>query len=237
MTAFHAQARERAQRRADAASLSASPSLASNLLCFGLQSNMSDRQNQGFNPSATLHHYFLALSMSRSKFLINNTPEIQQVLLDFYLEKADKFRAYFPGGEELSGSRPDFLALEGVSVQPWSGMLGCIVVEGALTPAARALIQDRGKLDEDGYNHPQHLWQYELVNEAEVLLQIADFSVWIVFATLNELQSLEEQKIPISEWQEISLEPEAGVMPLPMTESDLEVFTQAIEEAFFPENN
>lgn len=173
--------------------------------------------------------------MSRSSFLVNSTPQIQQGILDFYLKEADRFRAYFPGGEELSGSRTDFLALEGVSVQPWSGMVGCIVVEGTLTPTARALIRERGNLEDRGCNSLQ-LWSYELVNETEVLLRITDFSVWMVFATLDELQSLEEQKIPISEWQEVSLEPEEGVTPLPMGESDLEQLTQAIKEAFFPED-
>ena len=175
--------------------------------------------------------------MSRSSFLVTqHTPQIEQSILDFYLKKADRFRAYFPGGEELSGSRPDFLALEGVSVQPWSGMVGCIVAEGTLTPAARALIRERGKLEEDGCYHPLELWSYELVNGSEVLLQIEDSSVWILFATTMELQSLEKQKIPVSEWQEISLEPEEGVTPLPMDESELEQITQAIKEAFFPPN-
>lgn len=184
-------------------------------------------------------HQLLRLLMSRSKFLlVNDTPQIQQIILDFYLEKADKFRAYFPGEDEfLSGSRPDFLALERVSVQPWSGMLGCIVVEGALTPAARALIQERGKLDKDGYEPSRRLWQYELVKEAEVLLQIADFSVWIACATPDELQSLEKQKIHISAWQEFSLEPEGEETVLQFDESDLETFTQAIGEAFFPKQN
>lgn len=174
--------------------------------------------------------------MSRSSFLVNDTPQIQQSILDFYLKKADRFRAYFPGGEELSGSRADFLELEGVTVQPWSGMVGCTVVEGTLTPAARALIRERGNVEEDGCYHPLQLWSYELVNETEVLLQITDFSVWIVFATLDELQSLEKQKIPIREWQEISLEPEEGVTPLPMNKSDLEQITQAIKAVFFPEH-
>lgn len=175
--------------------------------------------------------------MSRSSFLVTqDTPQIQQGILDFYLKKADRFRAYFPGGEELSGSRPDFLALEGVSVQPWSGMVGCIVVEGTLTPAARALIRERGKFEEDGCYHPLQLWSYELVNETEVLLRIEDFSVWMVFATLNELQSLEKQKIPVSEWREISLEPEVGGMPLTLDTSQLEQLTQAIKEAFFPKH-
>lgn len=175
--------------------------------------------------------------MSRSSFLVTqDTLQIQQGILDFYLKKADRFRTYFPGGEELSGSRPDFLALEGVSVQPWSGMVGCIVVEGTLTPAARALIRERGKFAEDGCYHPLQLWSYELVNETEVLLRIEDFSVWMVFATLAELQSLEEQKVPVSQWQQISLEPEVGVTPLPMDTSDLEQITQAIKEAFFPKH-
>lgn len=174
--------------------------------------------------------------MSRSSFLVKHTPQIQQGILDFYLQKADRFRAYFPGGEELSGSRPDFLALEGVTVQPWSGMVGCIVVEGTLTPAARALIRERGNFEEDGCYHPLQLWSYELVNETEVLLRIEDFSVWIVFATLDELQSLETQKIPISEWQEISFAPEEGVTPLPIDASDLGQITQAIKEVFFPKH-
>ncbi|AUB41960.1 hypothetical protein COO91_08053 [Nostoc flagelliforme CCNUN1] len=99
--------------------------------------------------------------MSRSSFLVTqNTPQIQQGILDFYLKKADRFRAYFPVGEDLSGSRPDFLALEEVSVQPWSGMGGCIVVEGTLTPAARALIRERGKFEEDGC----YVWERTLLD-------------------------------------------------------------------------
>ena len=175
--------------------------------------------------------------MSRSSFLVTqNTPQIQQGILDFYLKKADRFRAYFPGGEELSGSRPDFLALEEVSVQPWSGMVGCIVVEGTLTSAA-TLIRERGKFEEDGCYHPLQLWSYELINDTEVLLRIADFSVWTVFATLDELQSLEKQKIPVSEWQEISFEPEEGVTPRPIDEAGLEQFIQAIKETFLTEHN
>lgn len=172
--------------------------------------------------------------MTRSSFLVNSTPQIQQSVLDFYLQKADRFRAYFPEGEELSGSRPDFLALEEVSVQPWSGMAGCIVVEGTLTPAAKNLIQERGKFDEEGYYHSLQLWSYELISEAEVLLRITDFSVWIVFASLDERQSLENQRIPVSEWQEISPEPEEGVTPLPIEASDLEQIAQAMKDAFSP---
>ncbi len=174
--------------------------------------------------------------MSRTGFLVKHTPQVHQSILDFYLQKANSFRAYFPAGEELSGSRPDFLALEGVSAQPWSGMVGCIVVEGTLTPAARALIQERGNFDEDGCYHPLQLWSYELANETVVLLRVGDFSVWTVFATLSELKSLEKQKIPISEWQEFSLEPEQGVTLLPIDESDLGQITQAIEEAFIPKH-
>ncbi|MDZ8067645.1 MAG: hypothetical protein RMY64_18830 [Nostoc sp. DedQUE08] len=59
----------------------------------------------------------------------------------------------------------------------------------------------------------------------------------MVFATLDELQSLEKQKIPVSEWQEISFEPEEGVTPLPMDENDLEQITQAIKGTFFPKHN
>ncbi|WP_229458329.1 hypothetical protein [Nostoc sp. CHAB 5715] len=81
------------------------------------------------------------------------------------------------------------------------------------------------------------LWSYELVNDIEVLLRIEDFSVWMVFATLSELQSLEKQNIPVSQWQEISFEPEEGVTPLPMDETDREQITQAIKEAFFPKPN
>ena len=112
--------------------------------------------------------------------------------------------------------------------------MGCIVVEGILTPAARALIRERGNFQEDGSYHPLQLWSYELVNETEVLLRSEDFSVWMVFATLEERQSLEEQKISTNEWQEVSLEHEEGVTPLPINESDLEQITQASKEAFFP---
>lgn len=175
--------------------------------------------------------------MSRSNFLVTqNAPQIKQSILNFYLEKADRFRAYFPGGEELSGSRPDFLAIEGVSVQPWSGMAGCMVVEGTLTPAARALIQERGTVDEEGYYHHLRLWSYELIKETEVLLRITNFSVWTVFATPDELQSLEKQKIPVNEWQEFSFEPQKGITPLPISASDLGQVTQAMEEAFFPKH-
>lgn len=174
--------------------------------------------------------------MSRTSFLIKSTPQVYQSILNFYLQQADSFRAYFPGGEELSGSRPDFLALEEVSVQPWSGMVGCIVVEGTLTPAAKALIRERGLLDEDGCYHPLQLWSYELVKETEVLLRSEDFSVWIVFPTLDELKSLEKQGIPVSEWQEISLELEEGVMLLPIDESDLGQITQAIKQGVIPKH-
>ncbi|MEH2290671.1 hypothetical protein [Nostoc sp.] len=184
--------------------------------------------------------------MSYSSNLHTEDPQIQQAILDFYLKKADRFRAYFSEGEELSGglsgSRSDFLALEEVSVQPWSGMVDSIVVEGTLTPAAIALIRERGKLDEDSCPHPLQLWFYELINDTEVLLRIADFSVWTLYGTLDEIQSLEKEKIPV-EWEEIPSEPEEGVtpLPLPMTESFLEQFTQglkeAIEEAFFPKQN
>lgn len=174
--------------------------------------------------------------MSRSSFLAKGTPEIQQSILDFYLQKADRFRAYFPGGEELSGSRPDFLALEEISVQAWSGMAGCLVVEGTLTPAARTLIQERGNFDEYGSYHPLQLWSYELISEAEVLLRIEDFSVWMVFATPEERQILETRQIPIGEWQEIPPESAEGVTPLPIDASDLGQITQVIQEAFFPKH-
>ncbi|MEH2449664.1 MAG: hypothetical protein V7K18_28900 [Nostoc sp.] len=175
--------------------------------------------------------------MSYSSYLNTQDPQIQQAILDFYLKKADRFRAYFPEGEELSGSltgsRSDFLALEEVSVQPWSGMVDSIVVEGTLTPAAIALIRERGKLDEDSCPHPLQLWFYELINDTEVLLRIADFSVWTLYATLDELQSLEKLKIPVSEWQEIFSEPEEGVTPLPMLESLQELVIQAAKELEF----
>ncbi|WP_375511186.1 hypothetical protein [uncultured Nostoc sp.] len=120
-----------------------------------------------------------------------------------------------------------------MSVQPWSGMVGCIVVEGTLTPAAIALIRERGKLDEDSCPHPLQLWFYELINDTEVLLRIADFSVWTGFATLDELQSLEKEKIPVREWHEISFEPEEGVTSLPMLESLQELLIQAVKELEF----
>ena len=120
-------------------------------------------------------------------------------------------------------------------------MVGCIIVEGPLTPAARALIQERGKnsdgdCDEDSYYHPLRLWSYELVDETEVLLQITDFSVWRVFASIDEVQSLEKQKIPISEWQEASFELQEGETILRMNEGELEQLTQAIEKEFFPKH-
>ena len=173
--------------------------------------------------------------MARLGFLVTqDKPETKQCILDFYLEKANTFRAYFPGGEELSGSRPDFLALEGVSAQPWSGMMGCIVVEDALSPAAIALIRERGNFQEDGSYHPLQLWSYELVDNSEVLLRIADFSVWLVFATPDELQSLEQQGILVNNWQELNLKSEEGVTPLPMDEAALKQLVQAIEAKFLP---
>ncbi|MCC5626309.1 hypothetical protein LC574_35700 [Nostoc sp. CHAB 5715] len=48
---------------------------------------------------------------------------------------------------------------------------------------------------------------------------------------------MEKQNIPVSQWQEISFEPEEGVTPLPMDETDREQITQAIKEAFFPKPN
>lgn len=195
-----------------------------------------------FTPFSTRRTHVLlgilkAIFMSYSSYLNTQDPQIQQAILDFYLKKADRFRAYFPEGEELSGSltgsRSDFLALEEVSVQPWSGMVDSIVVEGTLTPAAIALIRERGKLDEDSCPHPLQLWFYELINDTEVLLRIADFSVWTLYATLDELQSLEKLKIPVSEWQEIFSEPEEGVTPLPMLESLQELVIQAAKELEF----
>lgn len=174
------------------------------------------------------------LPMTRSAFLTNHTPQVQQDILDFYLQKADQFRAYFPGGEDLSGSRPDFLALEGVIVQPWSGMAGCMVATGTLTPAAKALIRERGNLDEDGSYHPLRLWSYELVSEAEVLVRVEDFSVWIIFATPDERQILEKQKISVGEWQDISFAPKEDVTPLSINADDLGKITSGIQEAFSP---
>ncbi|MEH2333277.1 hypothetical protein [Nostoc sp.] len=52
---------------------------------------------------------------------------------------------------------------------------------------------------------------------------------------------MEKLNIPVSEWQEISFEPEEGVTPLPMNESHLEQIVEglkeALEEAFFPKHN
>ncbi|KAB8316579.1 hypothetical protein SD81_025745 [Tolypothrix campylonemoides VB511288] len=171
--------------------------------------------------------------MSRSCFFITqSTPGILQGIFDFYLEKSNKFRAYFPEGEVLGGSKKDFLALDEVSAQPWAGMAHCICVEGSLTPQAKALILERGLPDEDGYFHPLRLWTYELVTEDEVLLQVHDFSVWCVFATSSELQSLEKNGIPVNEWQEVNQKVAPDVVIRELNQNDLKQFTDAIEDVF-----
>lgn len=171
--------------------------------------------------------------MSRSCFLISqSTLGILQGILDFYLEKSNKFRAYFPEGEELGGSKKDFLALDEVSAQPWAGMAHSICVEGSLTPQAKALILERGLLDEDGCFHPLRLWSYELVTEDEVLLRVEDFSLWFIFATSRELQSLEKNGIPVNEWQEVNQKVAPDVVIVEFNQNDLKHLTDAIEDVF-----
>lgn len=171
--------------------------------------------------------------MSHSCFLISqSTPGILQGILDFYLEKSNKFRVYFPEGEELGGSKKDFLVLDEVSAQPWAGMADSICVEGSLTPQAKALIVERGLFDEDRCFHPLRLWRYELVSEDDVLLRVEDFSLWFVFATSSELQSLEKNGIPVNEWQEINLTVAPDVVTLEFNQNDLKHLTDAIEDVF-----
>lgn len=177
--------------------------------------------------------------MSRLAFYVGNiTPQIQQAILDFYLKKANRFRAYFvPGGEDFFGaSEPDFLALEGVSAQPWSGMKDSIIVEGSLTPAAKVLIAERGHDDENGRRHDLQLWSYELFSETERVLYVGDFRDWLVYATPDEIQSLEEQKIPTSEWVKNSSKHQEGVVVKAIEISDLEQLTQAIKDTFLPKD-
>jgi hypothetical protein len=98
-----------------------------------------------------------------------------RALLEEYLARADEFRVHMPDGEgPLSYGRAEFMALPGVEVRPWSGMRDAIEIAGPLTPAARDLFM-RLERSIEAFDPECKLWDYELVQDATVVLSIGDY--------------------------------------------------------------
>jgi hypothetical protein len=98
-----------------------------------------------------------------------------RALLTEYLARADEFRIHMPDGEgPLSHGRAEFMALPEVEVRPWNGMRDSIEIVGPLTPAARDLFV-RLEPSIEAFDPECKLWDYELVQDATVVLSIGDY--------------------------------------------------------------
>lgn len=160
--------------------------------------------------------------MPRSSYLLHSTgrwPNLWIAVLDYYLDRATGFRAFFPDDPELAMGKDEFLNLPFVSAGEWDGMKGCCEVAGPLTPQARQLLQVARESD-----HEIRLWSFELLLQDQPLLRLEDFSVCLVFATEAELGELERLGADISRLEKVELhprfEPETEVSQ--MTEQDVE---------------
>jgi hypothetical protein len=95
-----------------------------------------------------------------------------RALLRAHLDRADEFRVRMPDGEgPLSHGREQFAALPEVTVGPWSGMRDAVEFAGPLTPAVRELFVEM----EPSLEELPKLWDYELLQNGEVILSIGDF--------------------------------------------------------------
>ncbi len=97
-----------------------------------------------------------------------------RALLHAHLDRADEFRVHVPDGDgPLSGGRAEFMALPGVEVRPWSGMREALEIAGSLTSAARDLFVSMEQSIES-FDPERKLWDYELLQDGEVILSIGD---------------------------------------------------------------
>jgi hypothetical protein len=98
-----------------------------------------------------------------------------RALLEEHLERADEFRLHVPAGDgPLSYGRAEFMALPGVEVRAWSGMLDAVELVGPLTAAARDLFM-RMEPSIESFDPERKLWDYELVQNGTVVLSIGDY--------------------------------------------------------------
>jgi hypothetical protein len=96
-------------------------------------------------------------------------------LLQEHLARADTFRVHMPDGDgPLSHGRPEFAALPGAEVRPWSGMAEAIEIAGPLTAAARDLFT-RMEPSLTSFDPEHKLWDYELVQNGSVTLSVGDY--------------------------------------------------------------
>jgi hypothetical protein len=98
-----------------------------------------------------------------------------RALFHAHLDRADEFRVHMPDGDgQLSYGRAQFMALPGVEVRPWSGMRDALEIAGSLTPAARDLFV-RMEPSIESFDPEHKLWDYELLQDGEVILSIGDY--------------------------------------------------------------
>ncbi|PDO11395.1 MAG: hypothetical protein BLM47_02775 [Candidatus Reconcilbacillus cellulovorans] len=130
----------------------------------------------------------------RKAYLIDGLFEdLCQVVLEFYLQRAEYFKVRFPSDEELGCGKDDFLSLDEIKVSEWAGMSGAIEVFGLLTPESRSLFTSN------------RLWDYEFLAGTETLLHVSDFSVRMVFVTPEEQRELDGIGIDIGRWIPVDL--------------------------------
>lgn len=103
-----------------------------------------------------------------------NTGGIWKHVLKYGVLSASHFEVRFPDDPTLSEGKEDFLQLPKISVEPWSGMKGAIVVKGEMTPAARALFLRI--IDSEDIR----LWDFVLFRDGKKLLSVSDYDDRIV---------------------------------------------------------
>jgi len=154
---------------------------------------------------------------------IMNNPDWKKTL-QYFLDVADTFIGYFPQDERLGHGFQELSGAPGAVVGEWKGMKGCRKVTASLSTYVKEVI----------LRIESKLWSYVLLKDGQVILSVEDFTVCLVFLTVDDLEKIEDTGINTTLWQkqEITYYGEKRIESAGIEQADLEDVTRFIKERF-----
>lgn len=140
--------------------------------------------------------------MNQPIVIQNITSTVQwKDIFKYAISSGDKFTVTFPDGEfdeenPLMGGKDRFELLINLEVSKSTEMIDAVVLSGELNKAAATLLEECMAPSYNGFKPV--LWNFNLLRDKEVLLEVSDFTVGFLYKTAPVIRFLEESKIDIN---------------------------------------
>jgi hypothetical protein len=145
--------------------------------------------------------------------------------LSLCLDRATSFLAYFPEDPYLGSGKEVFCSLPRSSVTVWDGMANCAKVTAPLDFVSKELLRCWMASTEE--RNP--LWQYELRDSEEVFFRAEDFSLYMVFASSEEMLAFRQRGIDTSMWEPIDLKGQEGIVAEQWSDEEIQQLRDDLE--------